>query len=232
MEKGKVPVILVMKKPESASEDWPYTIFHEMLHASDPDYALMVTQDLHNRGSFPDAVYGCTYAVRRRVDEGWTRLQTFVYDSWSLAEQGIPMVETRCDNCKRPWDQRQMNKFGWLCANDGPFMTDEMRPRLPQLEQTYCLINGVRDKCTSGICAEYTAAFGRAGSAPTLKETFALSEKVNDFLFVAEAFEQRMQGATPAQTAATINGRQSALMEALKTAGVLRRCSTDANAYD
>jgi hypothetical protein len=125
------------------------TVFHELLHASDPSDAQLTSVNMHNHGGFPDAVFGCHAACYGRL--GWT-----VPMEWMgilEAASGRTIAPMDWDRCKEssPNLCRTVRQYATLCQQ-GPFRG------LPRddddLEIAYCLLQKLKKgACKDRYCA-------------------------------------------------------------------------------
>jgi hypothetical protein len=234
-EKGQPPVISLQKKPSANFEPGEYgsAVFHELLHAIDPSGDLIVNWTLHNRGNFPDAVYGCMFACRRKVETGWGRLHSLLYDAWAGGD-GVPQGKGSCKNCSSGLDQKIMDQYAGLCKAGAPYLPAGAQDRVPVLDSTYCNWYGAVKKCRDKGCGRlvgYTEKAMRI-DVPDPEAMLLLKDELVKLMNVTEAYMDRKPGTDPEKTyAGKLEPREIALLSALDKRGILAECENDPGTY-
>jgi hypothetical protein len=72
-------------------------LFHELIHAADPAYALVNSMAIHNQDGFPDVVYGCYFACMGTTGAAARGETALASAAEVLKSLPAPLDDYRCD---------------------------------------------------------------------------------------------------------------------------------------
>lgn len=210
-------VTMVTWPPRDLIDGFPdqhvFTLFHELIHAVDPEDRRMLTQTLHNFGGFPDGVYGCELACLGSIPGERIRRNVLVYQA--VAEADIPEKPGWNGTARSQDDRKLLRQLSWVCQNNGPFVNAKIRQRTALLEQTLCAVGGF-PRCEAPVCAEERDAATVGGRTQT-PAFVALVERIYR---IARALDQRDER--------ELSGQDSRLAVALRP--IIEQCRADPSA--
>jgi hypothetical protein len=116
------------------------TVFHELIHAVDPDDKRLFSLWAHNRVSpFPDGVYGCEFACGGSMD-AYTYVRSKVLVFEALVRPLPELSGYSCPPEASGSDCSTLKKFAWLCSrNSMPELSGDEEEGFRMFEDAACI---------------------------------------------------------------------------------------------
>lgn len=152
-QNGAADVIMSMQRKRGIiSYPLEQRVFHELIHAVDPQGNLLLSAKAHARAGFPDPVYGCQFACYPEAvgtDEmdrlyNYQRHNSLVIPedkSYSCDEEGTGKHECAT-----------LRKHAHLCRTGEPYATRSMKDEAKLKELPGCLIEKCLNECGARVC--------------------------------------------------------------------------------
>lgn len=157
---GSADVIAPAGAP-GALDAWDARIFHELIHASDPKGALIISEAEHKRGA-ADVVYGCHFACYRQFS------QHEAGRMWRYEEDyGIKIPQYQGFSCESipaqlQWKCEALRQYAALCQNGKLFTTKDAARSIREKNLPTCLVEKLLNSCQTGPCKKLRAEVEQA----------------------------------------------------------------------
>ncbi|HNW43248.1 MAG TPA: hypothetical protein PKI19_02015 [Elusimicrobiales bacterium] len=126
-------------------------IFHEFIHAADPDGKLILSAAMHARAGFPDPVYGCQFGVFRNIGtDEIDRLGNYE------RSQGLTIPELDSYACAGR-DCAQLRKYAYLCSTGKPLAGAATLDKAAEQKGAACVMDGILNNCELAACSGFRA---------------------------------------------------------------------------
>ena len=146
--KVKITIYMAARQDQYSLEA---RIFHELIHAVDPDNKYILSAAMHSRDGFPDPVYGCQFALFNGVGaDEIDRVNNYERSN------GLTIPQLESYSCQGG-DCATLRKYAYLCSSGKPLASGTTLDAASAQKAVECIMDGILNKCELKACADLRA---------------------------------------------------------------------------